>query len=276
MAFFDEDYDILPKSDITSHPFLPSGESFMHIAVCLCQVPDTSSVISFVEGVIDLSRVNEMMNPYDEYALEEAVRLKEQFEGSVVTLFCIAPPSAREMLRKALAMGGDRAFLLSITEYLDTFQTASLLSRAITACYGEALPDLVFCGKHSTDFQSAQVPLMLAERLGIESVSAIIKLEATADSIKVEREIEGGTESLDVHYPALFSVEKGINVPRKTTIKAVMAARKKPVDLLPVIISENPYVTITSIKPLVREKKCSMVQDAKELVRLLRNERALF
>ena len=76
----------------------------MHIAVCLCQVPDTSSVISFVEGVIDFSRVNEMMNPYDEYALEEAVSLKERFEGSVVTLFCVAPPSARESTTEVLPL----------------------------------------------------------------------------------------------------------------------------------------------------------------------------
>ncbi len=248
----------------------------MHIAVCLCQVPDTSSVISFVEGALDLSMVNEVMNPFDEYALEEAVRQKERFECSVVTLFSVAPPSAREMLRKALAMGGDRALLLTVTEPLDPFQTALLLSRAITDYYGETLPDLVFCGKHSTDFQSGQVPLMLAELLGMESVSAIIKLEASRESMLVEREIEGGIETLDVHYPALFSVEKGLNVPRKTTIKAVMEARKKPIDLLPLTSSESPYVTITGIKSLVRAKKCRFLPDTKELVRLLSHEHALF
>jgi electron transfer flavoprotein beta subunit len=248
----------------------------MHIAVCLCQVPDTASVIGFVEKTIDLSRVNEVLNPFDEYALEEAVRLKERFEGSVVTLFSVASSSAKEMFRKALALGGDRAVLVSARELSDPFQTAMLLSRAIAVFYAGALPDLVFCGKHSTDFQSAQVPLMLAELLGLESVSAIIKLEASEEAIRVEREIEGGIESLEVHYPALFSVEKGLNVPRKTTIKAVMEARKKPVDLLPVIISESPYVTITSIKPLVRAKKCRFVPDARELVRLLSCEKALF
>ena len=248
----------------------------MHIAVCLCQVPDTASVIDFFEGALDLSRVNGVMNPFDEYALEEAVRIKERFEGSQVTLFCIAPSSAKEMLRKALAMGGDRALLFSTTEPADTFQTAGMLSRAITDYYGEVLPDLVFCGKHSTDFQSAQVPLMLAELLGMESVSAIIKLEASRAGIHVEREIEGGIESLELHYPALFSVEKGLNVPRKTTIKAVMEARKKPIDLLPVTLSESSCVTITSIKPVVREKKCRVVQDPKELVLLLTHAEALF
>jgi electron transfer flavoprotein beta subunit len=182
----------------------------MHIAVCLCQVPDTASVVSFVEGALDRSRIQEVMNPFDEYALEEAVRLKERFEGSQVTLFSVAPPSAKEMLRKALAMGGDRALLITAAEPADPFQTALLLSRAITDYYGGEPPDLVLCGKHSTDFQSGQVPLMLAELLGVQSVSAIIKLEAFLESILVEREMEGGMESLEVHYPALFSVDKGL------------------------------------------------------------------
>jgi electron transfer flavoprotein beta subunit len=248
----------------------------MHIAVCLCQVPDTASVIGFVEGAIDLSRVNEVMNPFDEYALEEAVRLKERFEGSVVTLFSVASTSAKDMLRKALAMGGDRAVLVSVTETTDPFQTALLLSRAIAAFYAGVLPDLVFCGKHSTDFQSAQVPLMLAELLGMASVSAVIKLHASAEGVQVEREIEGGIEYLDLRYPALFSVEKGLNVPRKTTIKGVLEARKKTIDLLPVTISESPFVAITSMKPLVRKKTCRFVTEPGELIRLLDHERALF
>ncbi len=250
----------------------------MHIAVCLCQVPDTASVISFVGGAIDLTRVNEVMNPFDEYALEEALTLKERFEGSVVTLFSVASPSAKEMLRKALAMGGDRAVLISSTEERpDPFQTALLLSRAIADCYASALPDLVFCGKHSTDFQSAQVPLMLAELLGMASVSAIIKLNTSIDGlIQVEREIEGGIESLELHYPALFSVEKGLNVPRKTTIKGVMEARKKPIELLPLPISERAFVTLTSMKPLVRKKICRFVSDADELIQRLSHEEAFF
>lgn len=254
-----------------------SGETAMDIAVCLCQVPDTASVISVLDGAVDLSRVHEVMNPFDEYALEEAVRLKERFEGSVVTLFCAAPPSAKEMLRKALALGGDRAVLISGTEEpSDPFQTALLLSRAISACYATALPDLILCGKHSTDFQSAQVPLMLAELLDLASVSAVIKLNASTEGIQVEREIEGGIELLDLHYPALFSVEKGLNVPRKTTIKAVIEARKKPIDHLSLTLSESPFVAITAMKPLIRKKQCRFVSDAKELIRLLGHEEALF
>jgi electron transfer flavoprotein beta subunit len=249
----------------------------MHIAVCLCQVPDTASVVGFVDGRQELSRVHEVMNPYDEYAVEEAVRLKERFAGSVVTVFSVAPDSAKEMLRKALAMGADRAVLVSCRqEVSDPFQTALVLSRAISAFYAEVVPDLLFCGKHATDFQSAQIPLMLAELLGIASVSAVIALNASNDALQVEREIEGGVEYLDVYYPALFSVEKGLNVPRKTTIKAVMEARKKPLDILPVTIDEKPFVVMTGLKPLVRKKICQFVPDAGELIRLLGDKGALF
>jgi electron transfer flavoprotein beta subunit len=248
----------------------------MQIAVCLCLVPDTASVIGFIDGQSDLSRVNEVMNPYDEYALEEAVRLKERFTGSVVTVFSVAPPSAKEMLRKALAMGADRAVLVDSTAVPDPFQTALALCRAISSIYVDVVPDLVFCGKHATDFQSAQVPLMLAELLGIASVSAVMTITAADDGLQVEREIEGGVEYLDVHYPALFSVEKGLNVPRKTTIKGVMEARKKPLDFLPVTIDEKPFVVMTGLKPLVRKKICRFVPDAGELIRLLSDECGLF
>ncbi|TLU57435.1 MAG: electron transfer flavoprotein subunit beta/FixA family protein [Chlorobium sp.] len=247
----------------------------MHIAVCLCQVPDTSSVIGFVDGTIDRLRVTEVMNPYDEYALEEAVRCKERHEGSQVTVFSVAPPSAKELLRKALAMGADRAVLVE-AEVWDPYQIALALSRAISSFYVDALPDLVFCGKQSTDFQNGQVPPMLAELLGIASVSAITALTFSGECLKLEREIEGGIEYLEVTCPAVLSTEKGLNVPRKTSVKAVMEARKKPIDLLPLIIDEPPYVLMSGIKAAERKKICRFVQDEKELIRILGNERALF
>jgi electron transfer flavoprotein beta subunit len=248
----------------------------MNIAVCVCQVPDTASVIGFVDGITDLSRVNEVMNPYDEYALEEAVRLKERFTGSVVTVFSIAPALAKEMLRKALAMGADRAILLSDTVVSDPYQTAVALSRAILTFYADALPDLVFCGKQSTDFQSAQVPAMLAELLGMGAVTGICSLHASTEALQIEREIEGGVESFDVHYPALFSAEKGLNIPRKTSIKSVIEARKKTIDCLSITLDESPYVVITGMKPFDRKKKCQFLSDEKELIRLLSEEHNLF
>ncbi len=248
----------------------------MRLAVCLCQVPDTASVIGFVDGRVDLSRVNEVMNPYDEYALEEAVRCKERFVESVVTVFTVAPASAKEMLRKALAMGADHAVHVIDTPASDPLQTAQVLSQALTAFYKETLPDLIFCGKQSTDFQSAQVPSMLAELLGITAVTGITTLQFLAETLQVEREIEGGIESFELHTPALFSTEKGLNIPRKTSIKAVMEARKKTIEQLSFLPDDSPRVTITALQPFERKKQCRFLTDEKELVWFLHEEHALF
>ncbi len=248
----------------------------MNIAVCVCQVPDTASIIRFdVDGAIDLTRINEVMNPYDEYALEEAVRLKERFKGSVVTVFSVAPASAKEMLRKALALGADRAVLLSDTVVSDSYQTALALSLVISTFYADGLPDVVFCGKQSTDFQAGEVPPMLAELLGMAFASGITALITFAESLHVEREIEGGTESVELNYPALLSAEKGLNIPRKSSIKAVLDARKKTIDFFTLTLSDTPCVVTTAIKPRERKKKCKFVSDENELIRRLREERAL-
>ena len=248
----------------------------MNIAVCVCAVPDTASVVGYLDGAIDYSRVNLVMNPYDEYALEEAVRLKERVEGSVVTVFSFAPDSAREVLRKALAMGADRAFRVSCSRGdlspTEPFLTALGLSRAIAGYYAARLPDLVFCGKQSTDFQSAQVPSMLAELLGMPSVSGITSLQITGDLLRVEREIEGGIEAIKVTFPAVLSAEKGLNEPRNTSIRSVMEARKKTVDLLEVSLHEEPFVVMSGIEPLDRKKICCFVPDEHELLRVLSHE----
>jgi electron transfer flavoprotein beta subunit len=249
----------------------------MNIAVCVCQVPDTASVIGYVDGAVDYSRVNKVMNPYDEYALEEAVRLKERFEGSVVTVFSVAHDSSKEVLRKALAMGADGAVSVSCTEEVsDPFQTAQILCRAITSFYSVALPDLVFCGKQSTDFQSAQVPSMLAEMLGIASVNGVTVLNVSDGFLQVEREIEGGNEYIDLACPAVLSAEKGLNVPRNTSIRAVMEARKKSIDFSPSSLHDDPFVVMTALKPLERKKICCIVPDENELIRLLSHEHNMF
>ena len=204
------------------------------------------------------------------------MRFKERVEGSVVTVFSFAPDSAKEMLRKALAMGADRAVRVRCTEEglhpSDPFLTALGLSRAISGFYGALLPDLVFCGKQSTDFQSAQVPSMLAELLGMDSVSGITSLHASGDFLRVEREIEGGIEAIDVSFPALLSAEKGLNEPRNTSIRAVMDARKKTVELLEVSLLEEPFAVLSGVEPLERKKICCFVPDEHELLRILSHE----
>lgn len=248
----------------------------MNIAVTVCFVPDTASVIDIDDGVVDQSRLNLVMNPYDEYALEEAVSFRERRGEGLVTVFTIAPASAKEQLRKVLARGADNAVLVPAEGVPDPYQTATMLSRVIAGYYGDVLPELLFAGKHSTDFQSAQVPLMLAELLGIASVSGVSSLKETADGFDLEREIENGVEYCSVRPPVLFSIEKGINTPRNASIKAVMDARKKPIELFSVECPEKPYVRLNGMAAVVRKKECRFLRDEKELLGVLTNERKLF
>ncbi|MEI6692658.1 MAG: electron transfer flavoprotein subunit beta/FixA family protein [Chlorobium sp.] len=249
----------------------------MNIAVCVCQVPDTASVIGYNDGAIDYSRVHEVMNPYDEYALEEAVRLKEHFDDSLVTVFFVAPESSKEVLRKALAKGADKAVLVSCSAVVsDPYQIAHLLSQALTDWYQAVLPDIVFCGKQSTDIQSAQVPAMLAEMLGIASVNSISVLNVEESFLSVERQIEGGTEYIDVQCPVVLSADKGLNTPRNTSVRAVMDARKKTIDIVPASYHHEPFVLMTDVVPLERKKQCCMVSSENELIQILSRDHNVF
>jgi electron transfer flavoprotein beta subunit len=248
----------------------------MKIAVTVCFVPDTASVIEIADGAVDRNRLNLVMNPYDEYALEEAVRFRERYGEGVVTVFTAAPLSSKELLRKALARGADNAVLIPAEGMPDPFQTATMISKAIAGYYGNVPPDFVFAGKKSTDFQSAQVPVMLAELLRVASVSGVSALKIHGEVFEAEREIENGIECSTVQRPVLFSIEKGLNTPRNTSIKAVMDAKKKPIEIFPPECREQPYVRVTGMDPVRRKKQCRFLADEKELLTVLSNERKLF
>ncbi|NTW81782.1 MAG: electron transfer flavoprotein subunit beta/FixA family protein [Chlorobiaceae bacterium] len=247
----------------------------MNIAVTVCFVPDTASVIEISNGELDRSRINDVINPYDEYALEEAVRCKERAGNGMVTVFSVASESSKELLRKTLAKGADRAVLVNNAAPADPGETALILSRAIMSVYRGTLPHLIFCGKQSTDFQSSQVPPMLAELLGINSASGASVVKLSGDNLETEREIEGGIEYTDLKLPALLSIEKGLNTPRNTTMKAVMEARKKPIDLVTVEVDAKPFVRLERLDAHDQKRKCLFLSGEQELVRLLIQERKL-
>ncbi|ABB24609.1 electron transfer flavoprotein subunit beta/FixA family protein [Pelodictyon luteolum] len=249
----------------------------MEIAVCVCLVPDTASVIGFQDGRLDMTRVSEVMNPYDEYALEEALRMREGPGGGVVRVFSVASPEKKELLRKSLAMGADRLVIVEGPATPDPWQTASALRDAFAEVYGDSMPDMVFCGRRSTDFGSGEVPGMLAALLGMPSVSAVVSLDVAPDgSFLLVREIEGGAEHMSVGMPVLFSTEKGLNIPRKTSMKGVMEARKKPVDILPQTETHAPRAALSAIRPAVKRKPCHMLDGVDELVRRLNTHEGLF
>jgi len=198
----------------------------MKIVCCLKQVPDAKNVrLDPKTNTLSREGVESIMNPYDRHALEEGVRLKEQFGGSVVAL-SMGPPQAEEMLRDAIACGADEAVLVSDRAFAgsDTWATTYTLAMAINAIGG---CDLVLCGKQAIDGDTAQVGPGLAHRLDIPYASYVRKIHGLQDgALLLQRMMDDGYDELRVPLPALLTVVKEINEPRIPSLKGKMRAKK--------------------------------------------------
>ncbi len=198
----------------------------MKIIVCIKQVPDAKDVrLDPITNTLAREGVQSIMNPYDQYALEEAVCLKEKLGGEVVVI-TMGPPQAEEILRQAISCGADMAVLISDRSFAgaDTWATAYTLEHAI-----KKIGDfhLVLCGKQAIDGDTAQVGPGLATRLGIPYMTCVQRIrEATASGLVAERMMDDGFDVVAVEYPALLSVVKDINEPRVPSIKGKMKAKK--------------------------------------------------
>jgi electron transfer flavoprotein beta subunit len=199
----------------------------MKIAVCVNHVPDTETKVKVgADGKsIDRAGVNFIINPYDEFAVEEALRLKEKHGGETIAL-SLGGDSHKETLRKALAMGVDKAVLLKDDSPRDSYSTALALADALK----EISPDVVLFGKQSIDFDDAVVGPMVAELLGWPSISVVVKLEIDGNKVLAEREIEGGHEKVESRLPVIITAQKGLNEPRYPSLKGIMAAKNKPIE----------------------------------------------
>jgi electron transfer flavoprotein beta subunit len=203
----------------------------MNIVVCMKQVPDTETKIKINpqgSGIVT-EGIKYVMNPYDEYAVEEALKLKEKF-GGTVTIVCMGPPRATEAIRTALAMGADDAIHLNdpAFEGSDSLTTAKILAKAIK----DLKYDLILTGKQAVDFDCAQVYACLAEILDLPYTSVVIGLEVSADqkSATVKRETEAGiAEIIQISLPAVIAAQKGLNEPRYASLPGIMKAKKKPI-----------------------------------------------
>jgi electron transfer flavoprotein beta subunit len=197
----------------------------MNIAVCVKQVPDTSEVkIDPETGTMKREGVPSILNPFDAYAVEEAVSLKEK-NGGKVTAVTMGPPQAAEVLRHVVAMGVDDVMLLSDRAFAgaDTWATSYTLGLGLKRVEGL---DLVICGKQAIDGDTAQVGPGVAENLGIPFVAYVRKVIEVADGrMKVERLIEDGYEIVEVSLPAVITVVKEINTPRMPSLKGKMKAK---------------------------------------------------
>jgi electron transfer flavoprotein beta subunit len=254
----------------------------LKIAVCVKAVPDTATKIAIGPDKIhiDGNGVRFIASPYDEFAMEEALKLKEA-QGGYVTVFSLGGQEAPDVLRDALARGLDEAVHLKDELFadLDPLGTAKVLAAAIA---GGGF-DLILCGQQGVGGDNSQVPSMLAELLDLPQATLVVKLSVEQAMFKAEREIEGAHEMVEGSLPAVISTQKGLNEPRYPSIKGVMAARKKEIvvrDAQSLGVTEKLKakkvrlieLTLPPARPQGRKIEGDAETQAKELVHLLRSE----
>jgi electron transfer flavoprotein beta subunit len=253
----------------------------MNIYVCIKQVPDTETKIKLNadNSGIDATGIKWIMSPYDELAVEEALRLKEKNAGSTVTVLSAGPARAVDTIRTALAMGADNGIHIEIPESADSNLTAKALSGALKK---EAKVDLIFSGKEAIDDGAAQGSQLVAEYAGLPYVTVVLNAEYGAGSVKCKREVEGGSfEMIEVSMPCLIAAQKGMNEPRYASLPNIMKAKKKEVKVLKtgdVGVSDSDqkirFKNFQLPPPKQAGKKLTgdAAAQAKELVRLLHEE----
>ncbi|MCX2698577.1 electron transfer flavoprotein subunit beta/FixA family protein [Ochrobactrum chromiisoli] len=175
---------------------------------------------------VELSNVKMSMNPFDEIAVEEAIRLKEAGKVTEIVAVSVGPAQAQETLRTALAMGADRAILVKTDETVEPLGVAKVLKGVVDA----EKPDLVFLGKQAIDDDSNQTGQMLSALLNWSQATFASKVELGDGSAKVTREVDGGLQTIDVKLPAIVTVDLRLNQPRYASLPNIMKAKKKPLD----------------------------------------------
>ena len=242
--------------------------------VCVKQTADTETRVKVAADgrTLDPAGVTWILNPYDEFALEQALRFREaQGSGEVVAL-SLGGAGVQTTLRNALAIGADRAIHLKV----DAVQPDPLqVAQALAAELKPLNADIVWFGKQAVDDDQAQVPAMTAELLGIPCVTVVAKIELNGNAAAVEREVEGGREVIAVPLPAAFSADKGLNEPRYASLKGIMAAKKKPIEEKPVTLADPALELVSMTLPASRAAGRIVgqgVDGVGELIRVLREE----
>ncbi len=203
----------------------------MKVIVLLKQTPDTETKIALTSdnSAVDNSGIKFIINPYDEFAIEEAIKIKEKAGAGEVVVASFGNDSCKELIVKALAMGADRGLLISNSglENADSLTIAKVLAGAIK----DEAADIVFGGKQAIDDDNMHVPVMVSELLGWPHVNVVNKLDLNGTSATVEREVEGGQiEVYEVTLPAVFGANKALNSPRYASLPGIMKAKRKPFD----------------------------------------------
>ncbi len=253
----------------------------MNIVVYIKQTFDTEAkIVLDGSGKIDPNGVNLIVNPYDEYAIEEGLRLKEKLGGDV-TVVTLGGAGAQAALRTALAMGADKAVLVSdpALENSDEFNNAEILAKAVSQ-----IPyDIILTGRIAVDDGASQIAVRLGESLNIPSISSVLKLEVEGTQVSATKDIDGGTEVIEAALPVVISAQKGLNEPRYPSVAGIMKAKKKPLKTMSLadlgFSAGDIAPKMTVVKYSLPEARQAgkvipgeAAQAAQELARLLREE----
>ncbi|CCF12206.1 electron transfer flavoprotein subunit beta [Brevibacillus laterosporus GI-9] len=251
----------------------------MKILVAMKQTFDTEEKIIIQDGLVSDDGVETIINPYDEYAIEEAIKLRDDLGGEVIVM-TVGKDGAEKELRTALAMGADRAVLVDDESLFgDEYTTAKVLA-AVAKKEGF---DLILGGQMAVDSGAGQGGPRLAEELSINHVSTAVKIDIEGTTVRVERDVEGDTEVVETSLPVLITAQQGLNEPRYPSLPGIMKAKKKPLDRLSAddlgLTAEEVASKTEIVYQYVPEKKEAgrilsgdIPSQVAEVVQLLRNE----
>jgi electron transfer flavoprotein beta subunit len=244
----------------------------MNILVCISRVPDTASrILVGSDGKnIDQTGIKYVVNPYDEIALEEGLRLREK-NGGTVTAIIVGTEISKDVLRTSFAMGVDKTVLIKGNDPDDSFYVAKNLAE-----YAKSVnPDIILMGRQSVDFDSRQIPSALGEMLGMPAINVVSKMTIENGKVIAERDIEGGKEVVESSLPCIISTQKGLNDPRYPKLPDIMKAKSKPIEEIASV--ETPKTVSILEMSMPSKKRMGKIlgaedTDINELVKLLHEE----
>ncbi|NYF23749.1 electron transfer flavoprotein subunit beta/FixA family protein [Sporosarcina sp. JAI121] len=253
----------------------------MNIVVLLKRTFDTEEKISIANGQVQEEGAEFIINPYDEYGVEEAIRLRDN-HGGEVTVVSVGGEEAEKQLRTALAMGADKAVLINTEDDLDEgdqFTTAKILTSYLT----DKNADIILAGNVAIDGGSGQVGPRVAEGLGIPYVTTITQIEVNGKAVSITRDVEGDSESIQTSLPVLVTCQQGLNEPRYPSLPGIMKAKKKPLEEIELddldLDEEDVRAKIKTLDIYLPPQKAAgrllegdISAQVDELVGLLRNE----
>ena len=245
----------------------------MKVLVAIKRVVDYKTIIRVkTDGSgVDISNVKMSMNPFDEIALEQALRLREQNWTNEVVAVSIGTDNVQETLRHALALGADRAILIRTQNSLESLNIAKILKKIVE----NEKPNLVLMGKQAIDGDNNQTPQMLASLLNWPQATYASKIELKDQALEVTREIDGGLETLSIPLPAIVSTDLRLNEPRYASLPNIMKAKRKNLDIIELDdlgLSLKKHIEVVNVKAPAARSGGKKVTSVTELIEKLKNE----